>query len=175
VDGPDVPGLAGTLEMSRICRSTVRCSVSIAWDSSSRSAILRYVSVAPPSVLPRQFMSAATQAWMPAVLSLFGTLIVVVFTAWLNTRAETRGEIGALRSELHGEIAALRSELHGEIAALRSEVQGQIAGMHGEISALRAEMRQGFAELRLEFHTQISDLSHRVERLEDRPGIVQRP
>jgi DNA-binding GntR family transcriptional regulator len=90
-------------------------------------------------------MNPATQAWMPAVLSLFGTLIVVVFTAWLNSRM-----------------------LSAQIDALRAE-------MRGEISALRAEMRQGFAELRLEFHTQISELSHRVERLEERPGLVQRP
>jgi hypothetical protein len=96
------------------------------------------------------------QVWMPAVLSLFGTLIVVVLTAWLNTRM------------LSAQVEALRSELRGEMAALRAET-------HGEIGALRAEVKQGFAELRLEFHTQISELAHRVERLEDRIGLVQRP
>ena len=82
---------------------------------------------------------------MPAVLSLFGTLIVVVLTAWLNTRM------------LSAQVEAVRAELKAEIAALR------------------AEMKQQFAELRLEFHTQISDLAHRVERLEERPGLIQRP
>ncbi|HUI41940.1 MAG TPA: hypothetical protein VL523_08230 [Terriglobia bacterium] len=97
-------------------------------------------------------MNPATQTWMPAVLSLFGTLIVVVFTAWLNTRA----------------LSAQMDTVRAQMEALRAE-------MRGEIAALRAEMKQGFAELRLEFHTQISELSHRVERLEDRVGLVQRP
>ena len=108
-------------------------------------------------------MNPQMQVWMPAVLSLFGTLIVVVLTAWLNTRMLS-AQVEALRSEL----GALRSELRGEMAALRAE-------MHSEIDALRAEVKQGFAELRLEFHTQISELAHRVERLEDRIGLVQRP
>jgi hypothetical protein len=82
---------------------------------------------------------------MPAVLSLFGTLIVVVLTAWLNTRM------------LSAQVEALGSELRAEMAALRAEV------------------KQGFAELRLEFHTQISELAHRLERLEERIGLVQRP
>ena len=82
------------------------------------------------------------QLWMPAILSVFGTLMVVVITAWLNTKA-----------------------LSAQIEAVRSE-----------IAALRAEMRQGFAELRLEFHREISDLSHRVERLEEaRQGGLFRP
>jgi sensor domain CHASE-containing protein len=100
---------------------------------------------------------------MPAVLSLFGTLIVVVLTAWLNTRMLS-AQVEALRSELRAEIAALRAETHGEVGALRAEM-----------AALRAEVKQGLAELRLEFHTQISELAHRVERLADRIGLVQRP
>ncbi len=68
-------------------------------------------------------MNPQVQVWMPAVLSLFGTLIVVVLTAWLNTRM------------LSAQVEALRSELRGEMAALRAEV------------------KQGFTELRLEFHT----------------------
>ncbi len=90
-------------------------------------------------------MNPQVQLWMPAVLSLFGTLIVVVLTAWLNTRM------------LSAQVEVLRSELRGEMAALRAEV------------------KQGFAELRLEFHTQIGELAHCVERLEQRVGLVQRP
>jgi hypothetical protein len=97
-------------------------------------------------------MSPQAQVWMPAVLSLFGTLIVVVLTAWLNTRM------------LSAQVEAVRGQLESVRLELRAEIE-----------ALRAEMKQGFAELRLEFHTQISDLAHRVERLEERPGLVQRP
>jgi hypothetical protein len=74
------------------------------------------------------------QLWMPAVLSLFGALIVVVLTAWLNTRA------------VLGQIEAVR----GEMNALRGEMNGRIGELNGRIDALRAEMKQGFAELRLE-------------------------
>jgi len=84
-------------------------------------------------------MNAQLQAWMPAVTALLGSLIVVVFTAWLNTRP-----------------------------------------LSSQIEALRAETRQGLAELRLEFHKglsevriEISELSHRVERLEEQRGLVR--
>jgi hypothetical protein len=88
-------------------------------------------------------MNPQLQLWMPAVLSLFGTLIVVVLTAWLNTRM------------LSAQVESARSELRAEIGALR------------------AEMKQGFAELRLEFHQQFAELSRRVERLEEVRGLVR--
>lgn len=67
------------------------------------------------------------------MLTLLGTLIAVVFAAWLNNRF-----------------------------------------MEAKIDALRAEMRQGFAELRLEFHTALSGFAHRLERVEERLGSVQK-
>ncbi len=115
-------------------------------------------------------MNPQVQVWMPAVLSLFGTLIVVVLTAWLNTRMLS-AQVEGLRSELRAEIAALRTEM----AALRTETRGEVGALRAEMAALRAEVKQGFAELRLEVHTQISELAHRVERLEERVGLVQRP
>ena len=45
--------------------------------------------------------------------------------------------------------------------------------LSAQIEALRAEIRQGFAELRLDFHTEISQLTHRVERLEEQRGLVR--
>jgi hypothetical protein len=69
---------------------------------------------------------------MPAILALFGSLLMVVFTAWLNTKA-----------------------------------------LSAQIEALRAETRQGFAELRLDFHTEISQLTRRVERLDEQRGLVR--
>ena len=77
-------------------------------------------------------MTAQVQIWMPAILALFGSLLMVVFTAWLNTKA-----------------------------------------LSAQIEALRAETRQGFAELRLDFHTEISQLTRRVERLDEQRGLVR--
>jgi hypothetical protein len=93
---------------------------------------------------------AQLQLWLPPVLSLFGTLIVVLFAAWMNTRS-----------------------LSAQIDGLRSE-------MNAKFDALRAEMKQNMAELRLEFHTDLSGISarldridYRVERLEEQRGLVR--
>jgi uncharacterized membrane-anchored protein YhcB (DUF1043 family) len=93
-------------------------------------------------------MNAQVQLWLPAILALFGSLIVVVLTAWINTRM------------LSAQIAAVDSR----IEAVRSEM-----------GALRAEMRQGFAELELRLTRQIMELDHRVERLEEQRGLVRTP
>ena len=117
-------------------------------------------------------MNAQVQLWMPPILAMFGSLIVVVITAWLNTKAlsaqieAVRSEMTALRAEMRSEMAELRAEMRGEISALRAEIRG-------EISALRAEMKQGFAELRLEFHKDLTELTRRVERLEELRGLVR--
>ena len=106
-------------------------------------------------------MNGQVQLWMPPILALFGSLIVVVITAWLNTKTLS-AQIEAVRSEM----AALRAEMRGEISALRAE-------MRGEINTLRAEMKQGFAEIRLEFHKDLTELTGRVERLEELRGLVR--
>ena len=93
-------------------------------------------------------MNAQVQLWLPAILALFGSLIVVVLTAWINTRM------------LSAQIAAVDSR----IEAVRSEM-----------GALRAEMRQGFAELELRLTRQIMELDHRVERLEEQRGLIRTP
>ncbi len=113
-------------------------------------------------------MNLQSQLWMPAILALFGSLIVVVITAWLNTKALT-AQIEAVRAEMmavRAEMMAVRAEMMGQMDSLRAEVKGNI-------ESLRAEVKQGFAELRLEFHKEISELSHRVERLEEQRGLVR--
>src|ERR1039458_2182692 len=72
------------------------------------------------------FMTPQVQIWMPAILALFGSLLVVVLTAWLNTKA------------------------------LSAQIEGVDKKLTAQIEALRAETRQGFAELRLDFHTELS-------------------
>lgn len=86
-------------------------------------------------------MIPQVQAWMPAVLALFGSLIVVAFTAWLNTRA----------------------------------VIAHVDALRAEMNTLRAEMKQSMAELEMRLTQQISNLSHRVERLEEQRGGLVRP
>jgi uncharacterized membrane-anchored protein YhcB (DUF1043 family) len=93
-------------------------------------------------------MNAQVQLWMPAILALFGSLIVVVLTAWINTRM-----------------------LSAQIEAVDSRIEA----MRSEIGALRAEMRQGFAELELRLTRHIMELDHRVERLEEQRGLIRTP
>lgn len=110
-------------------------------------------------------MNPQLQIWMPAILALFGSLLVVITTAWLNMKALS-SQMDAHRAATQAEIQALRAEMRGDIQTLRAE-------MRGEIQTLRAEMRQEFAELRLEFHTGMSELSRRIERLEEQRGLVR--
>jgi hypothetical protein len=54
-------------------------------------------------------------------------------------------------------------------------VIAHVDALRAEMNALRAEFKQGLAELELRLTKQISELSHRVERLEEQGGRVVRP
>jgi hypothetical protein len=66
-------------------------------------------------------MNPQVQVWMPAILALFGSLIVVVLTAWINTRMLS-AQIEAVRSELK----ALRAEMRQGFAELELRLTKQI-------------------------------------------------
>ena len=66
-------------------------------------------------------MTQQMTIWMPAILSLFGTLIVVVITAWMNTRALS-SQIDALGAETRQGFAELHLEYRKEISALAQGV-----------------------------------------------------
>ncbi|MGA2736801.1 MAG: hypothetical protein ABSG65_05055 [Bryobacteraceae bacterium] len=99
-------------------------------------------------------MPAQVQIWMPTILALFGSLLVVVFTAWLNTKA-------------------LSAQIEGVDKKLSAQIEGIDKKLSAQVEALRAETRQGFAELRLDFHTDISQLTRRVERIEEQRSLVR--
>ena len=88
-------------------------------------------------------MNPQLQLWMPAVLSLFGTLSVVMLTAWLNTRM------------LSVQVESGRDELRSEMKAMEERIGRQLA------------------ELELRLSKQIMELSQWVERLEEARGLVQ--
>src|SRR5580698_4267960 len=50
-------------------------------------------------------MNAQVQSWMPTSLVLFGSLLVVVFSAWLNTRALS-AQIDGVDKKLRAQIDA---------------------------------------------------------------------
>jgi hypothetical protein len=60
-------------------------------------------------------MTAQVQIWMPTLLALFGSLLVVVISAWLNTKALS-AQIEALRAETRQGFAELRLDFHTEIS-----------------------------------------------------------
>jgi hypothetical protein len=62
------------------------------------------------------------QQWMPAVLSLFGTLMVFVVTAWLNTKALS-AQIETLRTEVKLSLAEFRLEMHVDLTDLKHRVE----------------------------------------------------
>ena len=95
-------------------------------------------------------MDPQLQLWMPAVLSLFGTLIVVVLTAWLNTRM-----LSAQVESVRTQVESVRTELRSEMKAMEERIGRQLA------------------ELELRLSKQIMELSQRVERLEEARGLVR--
>jgi hypothetical protein len=62
------------------------------------------------------------QQWMPAILALFGSLIVVVVTAWMNTKALS-SQIDALRFEMKALFAEFKLELHHDSVGLQQRVE----------------------------------------------------
>jgi hypothetical protein len=59
--------------------------------------------------------------WLPPMLTLLGTLIVVVFTAWLNTRAVVAKFEG--QNERFASIDKRLDGLHENIREIRSDVK----------------------------------------------------
>lgn len=67
-------------------------------------------------------MDSHVQNWMPAVLALFGSLLVVLFAAWLNTRAVI-AHVDALRAEMKQGLAELELRLTKQISELAHRVE----------------------------------------------------
>jgi hypothetical protein len=74
-------------------------------------------------------MSGQAQLWMPAILALFGSLIVVSFTAWINTRAvlahidTVRAQIEPLRAEFKKDLAEFELRLNTRLSALERRIE----------------------------------------------------
>jgi len=85
------------------------------------------------------------------LLALFGSLIVVVLTAWLNTRA-VLAQFKALRAEAKSDSAALRAEIRSASQRLRTDLQSEMValrfGLKGAMAALRSELQTDMAALR---------------------------
>ena len=69
-----------------------------------------------------RIMNQTAQTWMPAILALFGSLMVVVITAWLNTKALS-AQIEALRAEMKQYIAEAELRIIKEILELKGRVE----------------------------------------------------
>src|SRR5437016_3328966 len=102
-------------------------------------------------------MAAQAQLWMPAVLALFGTLIVVVFTAWLNSR-----------------MLAAKVDAQGtRIDALRAEMKQSMAELELRLSKQIMETKQSIADFEVRLSKQIMELGQRIDRLEEDRGLVR--
>ncbi len=58
--------------------------------------------------------------WLPPLLAMFGSLIVVVITSLINTRTLSN-MLDAFRNEIRAEIRASTAETRAEIAQLKAE------------------------------------------------------
>ena len=74
-------------------------------------------------------MNQTTQLWMPAIPALFGSPMVVVITAWLNTKAlsakieAVRADVQVVRAELKQHLAEAKLRIIKEILELKGRVE----------------------------------------------------
>ena len=74
-------------------------------------------------------MSPTLQIWLPPMLTLLGTLIAVLFAAWLNNRVmeannrSIEAKIEALRAEMKQGFAELRLEFHTAFSGLEHRLE----------------------------------------------------
>jgi uncharacterized protein (DUF4415 family) len=89
-------------------------------------------------------MDPQVQLWMPAILALFGSLIVVVLTAWINTRMLS-AQIDALRSEIEAGLCRTRTEAYTAVSVrldaralawLRSKGEGHLTRINDILTNL---------------------------------------
>lgn len=71
--------------------------------------------------------------WLPPVLTLLGTLIVVTFTAWLNTRS-VHSMIEASRQETRADMAVLKLDLMTSVQRIEYKLDHLVdtQARHGE-------------------------------------------
>ena len=84
-------------------------------------------------------MTDDIKIWLPPMLTLMGTLIVVTFTAWLSTRS-VHAMIEALRQEVRADIATLPGELKLDILRIENTLDhyaGVQASHSEDISRLK--------------------------------------
>ena len=79
-------------------------------------------------------MEQQVQLWMPAILALFGSLIVVVMTAWINTRM-----LSAQIEAINTKIDALRSEVKQGLAELELRLTKQILELDRRVERLEEQ------------------------------------
>jgi hypothetical protein len=95
-------------------------------------------------------MTDDIKLWLPPMLTLLGTLIVVTFTAWLSTRS-VHAMIGELRQEMRADMASLRGELRTEMASMRGELRLDIQRIENKLDHVadtQAAHSEAIAELK---------------------------
>jgi hypothetical protein len=101
--------------------------------------------------------------WPPPMLTLLGTLIVITFTAWLNTRS-VHAMIAELGQSVRADIAELRGELKLDILRIENKVDhyAETQASHSEekISRLKGRGVKPPTLYRLHETPSESDVTH---------------
>ena len=66
-------------------------------------------------------MTDDVKIWLPPMLTLLGTLIVITVTAWLNTRS-VQAMIDALRQETRADLTQTRGELKLDLLRIENKL-----------------------------------------------------
>jgi hypothetical protein len=76
----------------------------------------------PVPNLQRKADTNTEMSWMPAILALFGSLVVVLMGMWLNTKALSN-QLDALRAEMKQGLAEFRIEMLTPIQEIKRRVE----------------------------------------------------
>jgi hypothetical protein len=78
-------------------------------------------------------MTDDIKIWLPPILTLLGTLIVITFTAWLNTRS-VHAMIEGLRQETRAMLAEMSGSLKLDILRIENKLDhyAEVQASHSE-------------------------------------------
>ncbi len=122
--------------------------------------------------LDGEAMTDDIKLWLPPMLTLLGTLIVVTFTAWLNTRA-----VGAKIDTLNGRIDGLdgrvndfKETLGTRITDMEKTLGNRIDGLDGRVNDFKEMLGNRIIDMEKTLGNRIDGLDGRVTDVKEMLG-----
>ena len=130
-------------------------------------------------------MTDDIRLWLPPMLTLLGTLIVVTPTAWLNTRAVGAkidalngridgldGRVNDVKEMLGNRITDMEETLGTRIADMKESLGNRIDGLDGRVNDVKEMLGNRITDtketLRAESRATVAELNVTLQRIENK-------